>query len=84
MVTLGTPLGPVALTALSTQPTADAVRLLARLLPPVDPEAPPEDDDLRLGRRLVGALTGLKIAPRPKDVIAEVKPLPPGAVPAAA
>ena len=34
LVLLGTPLSPIALTALSTQPTADALRLLHRLLPP--------------------------------------------------
>ena len=54
LVTLGTPLGPVSLTVLSTQPGADALRLLGRLLPPA---AEGEDDDLALGRQLVsGAL----------------------------
>ena len=63
LVTLGTPLGPIALTAISTQPTADALRLLYRLLPTVpaadDPEAEPEDQDLSLGRALVEAMMEL-------------------------
>ena len=56
LVTLGTPLGPIALTALSTQPTADALRLLYRLLPP---ETSGENDDLALGRALIGAMMEL-------------------------
>ncbi len=65
LVMLGTPLGPISLTALSTQPTADALRLLHRLLPPElvrdpdDPDAVGEDADLALGRALVGALMEL-------------------------
>lgn len=65
LITLGTPLGPIALTALSTQPTADAIRLLHRLLPPAfvpdagDPDAVGEDEDLALGRALVSAMMGL-------------------------
>jgi hypothetical protein len=65
LVTLGTPLGPIALSAISTQPTADALRLLHRLLPPpsevdpADPEAEGEDDDLALGRALVGSMMEL-------------------------
>ena len=65
LVTLGTPLSPIALTAIGTQPTADALRLLHRLLPTapadpaVDPEAEPEDDDLALGRALVDAMMEL-------------------------
>jgi hypothetical protein len=56
LVTAGTPLSPVAFTVLSTQPGADALRLLDRLLPPAppapaDPDAPAEDADLALGRR---------------------------------
>ena len=42
LITLGTPLGAIALTALNTQPTADAIRLLARLLPPAPDMADPE------------------------------------------
>jgi large repetitive protein len=53
---LGTPLAPIALSAVQVQPVADALRLAARLLPPVD-AAEPDDDDLALGRALVGALT---------------------------
>jgi hypothetical protein len=65
LITLGTPLGPIALTAISTQPTADALRLLHRLLPPAlpvdaaDPEAEREDEDLALGRALVEAMIEL-------------------------
>ncbi|MGE4052638.1 MAG: hypothetical protein AB7F38_16320, partial [Piscinibacter sp.] len=57
LVLLGTPLAPISLTALSVQPTADALRLLDRLLPPevVD------DADLALGRTLVGAM--MELAP---------------------
>lgn len=57
LILLGTPLAPISLTALSVQPTADALRLLDRLLPPADAE----DDDLALGRALVGAL--MELAP---------------------
>lgn len=58
LVTLGTPLAPIALTALSNQPTADALRLLDRLLNALDP-AEPDDADLALGRALVGAMMDL-------------------------
>ncbi len=66
LVLLGTPLAAISLTALDTQPTADALRLLQRLLP-----APPsaaelaadedaaEDSALALGRALVQALMEL-------------------------
>ena len=57
LVLLGTPLSPVSLTALSVQPTADALRLLDRLLPPAGVEI--DNDDLALGRALV--------AVRPED-----------------
>ncbi|HSC90825.1 MAG TPA: DUF6603 domain-containing protein [Gaiellaceae bacterium] len=56
VVTVGTALGPVSLTAVSTQPTADALRLLQRLLPQ---PAADEDEDLALGRHLVGALAAV-------------------------
>ncbi|MBS0435118.1 MAG: hypothetical protein JSR75_09535 [Proteobacteria bacterium] len=59
LVLLGTPLAPISLTALSVQPTADALRLLDRLLPPDGVEA--DNDDLALGRALVGAL--MELAP---------------------
>ena len=59
LVLLGTPLAPISLTALSVQPTADALRLLDRLLPPAGVEA--DNDDLALGRALVGAL--MELAP---------------------
>ncbi|WP_405218427.1 DUF6603 domain-containing protein [Agrococcus sp. Ld7] len=60
LVTLGTPLTPISLAALSNQPTADALRLLDRLLPALDPSEP-DDDDLALGRALVASL--LQLAP---------------------
>lgn len=59
LVLLGTPLAPISLTALSVQPTADALRLLDRLLPPAGVET--DNDDLALGRALVGAL--MELAP---------------------
>jgi hypothetical protein len=58
LVTLGTPLSPIALTALNTQPTADALRLLHRLLPAAEP-GEPDDADLALGRALVTAMIEL-------------------------
>ncbi len=57
LVLLGTPLSPVSLTALSVQPTADALRLLQRLMP--EPDGDPDDADLTLGRSLVAALMDL-------------------------
>ena len=72
VVTLGTPLGPIALTALSTQPTADAVRLLHRLLPPVPGTgAAAEDADLALGRALVASM--MELVDR-ADPSAELRP----------
>jgi hypothetical protein len=61
LITLGTPLGPIALTAISTQPTADALRLLNRLLPAAAPAGSTvtEDADLALGRALVGSMMEL-------------------------
>ncbi len=62
LITLGTPIGPIALTAINTQPTADALRLLHRLLPiaPVDDASgEAEDADLALGRALVTAMMEL-------------------------
>ena len=84
LITLGTPLAPIALTALSTQPTADAIRLLHRLLPPAtvpdisDPDAESEDEDLALGRALVGAM--MELVDR-ADPSAELRPpvVPPAA-----
>ena len=55
LVLVGTPLGPVSLTAVSTQPTGDALRLLARLLPPAVAGVA-DDPDLARGRALVGAM----------------------------
>ncbi len=79
LVTLGTPLAPIALTALVTQPTADALRLLHRLLPaaprPVDAA---EDEDLALGRALVGAMMELVDRADPAaDLRAPAVPPPP-------
>ena len=59
LVLLGTPLAPISLTALNVQPTADALRLLDRLLPPDGLD--PDSDDLALGRALVAAL--MELAP---------------------
>lgn len=60
LLLLGTPLAAISLTALATQPTADALRLLDRLLPAPDPDEP-DDADLALGRALVRAL--MELAP---------------------
>jgi hypothetical protein len=69
LVLLGTPLSPVSLTALSVQPTADALRLLQRLMPDADGE--PDDTDLALGRQLVAAL--MELAPL-ADPAADLRP----------
>ena len=58
LVTLGTPAGPVSFTVLDTTPMAEALRVLAALLPALDP-AEPDDLDLARGRSLVKALTDL-------------------------
>lgn len=69
LVLLGTPLSAISLTALDTQPTADALRLLHRLLPapPTAEEADedPEDAHLALGRALVESLMALSVLPDP-------------------
>ncbi len=57
LMLLGTPLSAISLTALDTQPTADALRLLYRLMPPLTDE--PDDPDLALGRGLVGAMMAM-------------------------
>ncbi len=69
LVLLGMPLSPVSLTALSVQPTADALRLLQRLMP--DPDGDPDDADLALGRGLVAAL--MDLAPL-ADPAADLRP----------
>jgi large repetitive protein len=87
LITLGTPLGPISLTAIGTQPTADALRLLHRLLPPplpvdeTDPDAEHEDEDLALGRGLVGAMMELvdRIDPTAELIVPSVPPPPPRA-----
>ncbi len=53
LVTLGTPWSPVAFDTLRNGGSGDAVRALRALLPAVD-LADPDDDDLALGRALVG------------------------------
>ena len=58
LLLLGTPLAAISLAALSIQPTADALRLLHRLLPAADADEP-DDPDLALGRALVLALMAL-------------------------
>ncbi|GIK95841.1 MAG: hypothetical protein BroJett029_00500 [Alphaproteobacteria bacterium] len=58
LITLGTPAGPVSFTVLDTAPGAEALRVLAALLPAPDP-ADPDDAVLARGRALVTALTSL-------------------------
>ena len=58
LVTLGTPWGPVAFTAIDDEPGADALRLLHYLLPAVDPDEP-DDPDLELARGLIAGLHDL-------------------------
>ncbi|NUZ08358.1 DUF6603 domain-containing protein [Piscinibacter koreensis] len=70
LLLLGTPLAAISLTAVAIQPTADALRLLHRLLPAVDPDEP-DDADLALGRALVQAL--MELAPLP-DPGADLRP----------
>jgi large repetitive protein len=82
LVTLGTPLGPIALTALATQPTADALRLLHRLLPPAPAaDDEPEDEHLALGRALVGSMMELvdRVDPSAELRPPVVPPVPPRA-----
>ena len=73
LVTLGTPWSAVAFETARTGASADALRLLRALLPPVD-LAEPDDDDLALGRAIVtglldaGAQADLE-APRPSTPI---------------
>src|SRR5262245_38757794 len=82
VVTIGTPLGPVSVTALSAQPVGDAWRLLRSLLPPrVGTSATgtiPEDPDLTRGRGLVAALDALSTR---ADPTSELRP--PATAPAA-
>ncbi len=58
LVLLGTPCGAVSFAVLDTQPGADALRLLGRLLPAVSDEQS-DDPDLALGRGLVEGLLAL-------------------------
>lgn len=58
VVTLGTPLGPVAFSVLDEQPGADALRLLQALMPAPDEEET-DDPDLALARDLVTGLLDL-------------------------
>lgn len=75
VVTLGTPYAPVPLAALTTQPEADGLRLLHRLLPPPGDD---EDPDLRLARALVGSLTELVALESPgADLAPPLVPPPP-------
>lgn len=76
LLLLGTPLAAISLTALSIQPTADALRLLHRLLPPPDADEP-DDADLALGRTLVLALMALApLADPAADLRLPVVPAP--------
>lgn len=58
VVTLGTPLGPVAFSVLDEAPAADALRLLRALLPASDEEES-DDPDLARARDLVDGLMAL-------------------------
>ncbi|MBI5721697.1 MAG: hypothetical protein HZC37_28825 [Burkholderiales bacterium] len=78
LVLLGTPFASVSLTALQTQPAADALRLLHRLMPAAltpaeaaDPATEPEDADLALGRALVAAMMDIADL---ADPAAELRP----------
>ena len=77
LLLLGTPLAAISLAALSIQPTADALRLLHRLLPAADADEP-DDPDLALGRALVLALMALApLADPGADLRLPVVPPPP-------
>ncbi len=64
VVTLGTPLTPVAFGVLDEPPAADTFRLLRWLIPPAD-ELATDDADLALGRGLVDALARLLVLDDP-------------------
>ncbi len=76
LVLLGTPLGPVSLSAITAQPTADAVRLLDRLVPDVSMPGT-EDDDLATGRHLVSALMDLVDRTDPASELRPAADVPP-------
>lgn len=75
LITLGTPLGPVSFTVLDTNPAADTLRLLARLLPS-DTDEISDDPDLSLGRGLVTSLTSLLPLDDPARELTPPSPLP--------
>lgn len=77
LVLLGTPFGPVSFAVLDTQPAADALRLLGRLLPPLTDEQS-DDADLALGRGLAEGLLSLLPADDPARELQPPTP-PPGA-----
>ena len=76
LVTLGTPLGPVAFSILTAEPAASTLRLLDALLPAEDP-ADPFDPDLARGRDLVRGLTRLADTPALADELAPPATPPP-------
>ncbi len=76
LVTIGTPLGPVAFSVLAAEPAASTLRLLNSLLPADDP-ADPFDPDLARGRDLVRGLTKLADTPSLADELAPPATLPP-------
>jgi hypothetical protein len=77
VVTLGTPYGPVSLSALTALPEADGLRLLHRLLPPPPTSGEREDTDLRLARALVDSLMELVTLESPgADLAPAVNPPP--------
>ena len=75
VITLGTPYGPVSFAVLDTQPAADALRLLARLVP-AGSEDRGDDPDLRCGRGLVEGLVALLDLDDPARELAPPSPLP--------
>ena len=75
LVSLGTPLGPVSFAVLDTQPAADALRLLARLLPARNEDLG-DDPDLARGRGLVEGLVALLDLDDPARELAAPSPLP--------
>ena len=80
LVLLGTPLGPVSFMVLDTQPAADTLRLLGRLLP-ASGEERSDDPDLARGRGMVEGLLALLAL---DDPARELQPsTPPPAAPRA-
>ncbi len=72
VVTVGTPWTTITADTLDRLPGADALRLLAALLPPgVSPDEDPDDDDLATARRVLGLWQALDTL---GDPLAELRP----------